>query len=579
MNLFERALNVQVVLVLACLLAGGASTKKEPAKPASSNAPPATLSPLHFADITQSAGIRFVHTNGAFGKKYLPEALGPGCAFIDYDNDGYPDILLVNGEGWPGHETAGKNTLKLYHNNRDGSFTDVTAKSGLGLIMYGMGVAIGDYDNDGFDDIFITALGQSHLFHNNGNGTFTDVTKSAGLWGIQEFSTSAAWVDYDRDGKLDLLVGNYVDWTPQKDIACSLDGTHKSYCTPESYAGVPPRLWHNLGNGKFEDVTQKAGLSGSTKTLGVTIFDFNNDGWPDLLLANDTQPNKLYVNNGNGTFAEKGVQAGIAFSEDGVARAGMGIDAGDYDHSGKPSIIISNFSNQMMALYHNEGNGLFVDEAPRSEIGHASLLTLGFSCFFLDYDLDGWPDIFVANGHIEDDIEKIQQRIKYRQPPHLFRNLGQGRFEEVTARMGPAFSTPRLARGAAYADINNDGYPDLLITTNGGAPVLLRNPGGNNHGLRIKLIGTKSNRDGIGAAVRVKKGNDTQYQMLHGGGYLSQNELVLTFGLGTAASADNVEITWPSGQVDRLSNVEAGQTVVVEEGKGITSSRKFNPPL
>ena len=575
MNLFERAIHAPVVLVLAFLLAGGASTTKRAARPASSNAAPPAVSPLHFADITQSAGIRFVHTNGAFGKKYLPEALGPGCAFIDYDNDGYPDILLVNGQGWPGHEVAGRNTLKLYHNNRDGSFTDVTAKSGLGLIMYGMGAAIGDYDNDGFDDIFITALGQSHLFHNNGNGTFTDVTKSAGLWGIQEFSTSAAWVDYDRDGKLDLVVANYVDWTPQKDIACSLDGTHKSYCTPESYAGVPPRLWHNLGNGKFEDVSKRAGLTDATKTLGVTIFDYNNDGWPDLLLANDTQPNKLYVNNRNGTFTEKGVQAGIAFSEDGIARAGMGIDAGDYDHSGKPSIIISNFSNQMMALYHNEGNGLFVDEAPRSEIGHASLLTLGFSCFFVDYDLDGWPDIFVANGHIEDDIEKIQQRIKYRQPPHLFKNLGQGRFEEVAARMGPAFNAPRLARGAAYADINNDGYPDLLIATNGGAPVLLRNPGGANHGLRIKLIGTKSNRDGIGAIVKLKKGGDTQYQMLHGGGYLSQNELVLTFGLGQATSVDSVDIEWPSGQRDHLTNVAADQLISVEEGRGISASRKF----
>jgi enediyne biosynthesis protein E4 len=254
----------------------------------------------------------------------------------------------------------------------------------------------------------------------------------------------------------------------------------------------------------------------------------------------------------------------------------MGIDAGDYDHSGKPGIVISNFSNQMMALYHNEGNGLFVDEAPRSEIGHASLLTLGFSCFFLDYDLDGWPDIFVANGHIEDDIEKIQQRIKYRQPPHLFHNLGQGRFEEVTARMGPAFSTPRLARGAAYADINNDGYPDLLIATNGGAPVLLRNPGGSNHGLRIKLIGTKSNRDGIGAVVRVKKGSETQYQMLHGGGYLSQNELVLTFGLGQATGVDSIDIDWPSGQHDHLTNVAADQLISVEEGRGITANRKFN---
>jgi hypothetical protein len=531
---------------------------------------------LQFADVTQSSGIRFVHKNGAFGKKYLPEALGPGCAFIDYDNDGYPDILLINGKGWPGHEEPSGSTLKLYHNNRNGTFTDVTAAAGLALSVYGMGVAIGDYDNDGYDDIFVTAVGQSHLFHNNHNGTFKDVTREAGLWGITEFSTSAAWVDYDRDGKLDLIVGNYVDWSPQKDIVCTLDGTHKSYCTPESYSGVAPRLWHNLGNGKFEDVTRKAGLFDPTsKTLGITMLDYNGDGWPDLLFANDTQPNKLYVNNKNGTFTERAVQAGIAFSEDGIARAGMGVDAGDYDHSGRPSIVFSNFSNQMMSLYHNEGNGLFVDEAPRSEIGRASLLTLGFSCFFFDYDLDGWPDIFVANGHLEDDIEKIQKRIKYRQPPHLFHNVGGVKFQDVAAQLGPEFSAPRLGRGAAFADINNDGYPDVLITTNGGAPALFRNPGGGNRGLRIKLIGTKSNRDGIGAAVQVKIGNDTQYQLLHSGGYLSQSELVLTFGLGAATRADSVEISWPSGQVDHLSNLDGDQTVIVEEGKGVTSSRKF----
>jgi hypothetical protein len=439
-----------------------------------------------------------------------------------------------------------------------------------------MGVAIGDYDNDGYDDIFVTAVGQSHLFHNIHNGSFRDVTREAGLWGINEFSTSAAWVDYDRDGKLDLIVGNYVDWSPQKDIKCTLDGTHKSYCTPESYPGVSPRLWHNLGDGKFEDVTRKTGLyDPSSKVLGVTALDYDGDGWPDLLFANDTQPNKLFVNNKNGTFTDKGVQAGIAFSEDGVARAGMGVDAGDYDHSGRPSIIISNFSNQMMSLYHNEGNGLFVDEAPRSEIGHDSLLTLGFSCFFFDYDLDGWPDIFVANGHIEDDIEKIQQRIKYRQPPHLFHNSGGGKFQDVAFQMGKSFSLPRLARGAAFADIDNDGFLDVLVTTNGGTPALFHNPGGANHGIRIKLVGTKSNRDGIGAVVRLKNGADSQYQMLHSGGYLSQSELMLTFGLGQATRADSLEITWPSGQVDRVNNVEANQTVVVEEGKGITSSRKF----
>jgi hypothetical protein len=532
---------------------------------------------IRFRDITTQAGIHFTHNNGAFGKKWLPETMGPGCAFIDYDNDGYPDILLVNGEDWPGHPHAGATTLKLYHNNRNGTFTDVTRRAGLAIPMYGMGVAIGDYDNDGFDDIFISAMGQSYLFHNNGNGTFTDVTKSAGMWGPNEFSTGAAWVDYDRDGKLDLVVSNYVQWSPQTDLYCTIDGAHKSYCTPESYKGTSVRLWHNLGGGKFEDATQKANLVDPTsKSLGIAILDSNGDGWPDILIANDTQPNKLYLNKKNGTFEERGVAAGIGFSEDGVARAGMGVDAADYDRSGHPSLLITNFSNQMVSLYHNEGNGLFVDEAPQSEIGRATLVTLGFGCFFFDYDNDGWPDIFVADGHIEDGIERVQKRVYYAEPPHLFRNLGGGKFTEVTAQMGKSFNAPKVARAAAYGDIDNDGYEDILLTTNGGPAYLFHNEGGTNRSLRIKLVGTKSNRDGIGAIARVTSGNDKQWKMLRSGSsYLAQSELVLSFGLGQRSKADSVEIRWPSGQVDKLSNINAGQTVTITEGKGITSNRAY----
>jgi hypothetical protein len=401
----------------------------------------------------------------------------------------------------------------------------------------------------------------------NSKSVFTDVTTASGLAARSEFSTSSAWLDFDRDGNLDLIVGNYVQWSPETDLFCTLDGTTKSYCTPESYKGASARLWRNRGDGTFEDVTSKAGLLDDTsKTLGVAVLDMNQDLWPDLLLANDTQPNRLYINNGKGGFSERGVLAGIAFSEEGIARAGMGVDAADYDRSGHPSVIITNFANQMLALYHNEGNGLFVDEAPRSAVGRATLLTLGFGCFFFDYDLDGWLDIFVANGHIDSDIERIQTRIKYAQPAHVFRNTGKGVFEAATQSLGAAIRQPRVGRGAAYGDIDNDGDLDVVMTTNGGPAVLLRNDGASNRSLRIRLIGSASNRNGFGTTVRVTAGGETQTQIMRSGSsYLSQSENILTFGLGMRTQADAVEIRWPSGSTERISNVRSGGVVTVTE--------------
>ncbi|HVT97570.1 MAG TPA: CRTAC1 family protein [Acidobacteriaceae bacterium] len=534
------------------------------------SAPAPAPAHVHFADITQKAGIHFTYNNGAFGKKYLPETMGPGVAFIDYDNDGWQDIFLVNGDAWPGHPGP-TTTAHLYHSNHDGTFTDVTRKAGLAVALYGLGVAVGDYDNDGWDDLFVTTYGQNHLFRNNHNGTFTDVTKKSGLTTPPEFSASAAWVDYDRDGHLDLLVTNYVDWSPAKDRYCSMDGKTKSYCTPETYPGASLRLWHNNGNGAFTDVTRKAGLyDTSSKSLGIAVLDANQDGWPDFAISNDTQPNKLYINNRNGTFTEQGVPAGIAYSDDGLARAGMGIDAADYDRSGYPGILLTNFSNQMLSLYQNQHNGLFVDTAPSSEVGRSSLLTLGFGCFFFDYDLDGWPDFYVADGHLDDSIERIQQRIRFAEPPHLYHNLDGKGFADVAAQMGQSFAAPRVARGAAYGDINNDGAPDIVITTNNGPAALFLNQGATNHALRIRLIGTKSNRDGIGAVVSVKSATTFQKQMLRSGSsYLSASELVLTFGLGSSAKADSIEVRWPSGAVDHLTNTNADQIVTIREGSGL----------
>jgi len=544
--------------------------------PAASPTPPRPSGPIEFTDVSAQAGIRFKHNTGAFGKKYLPETLGTGCAFFDYDNDGWQDILLVNSMDWPEHKT-GKSFLALYHNNQDGTFTDVTRQAGVATEMYGIGVAIADYDNDGNDDIYITCVGPNHLFRNLGGGKFAEVTARAGV-GDPGFSTSAAWFDYDNDGKLDLFVANYVDWSVEKDQFCSLDGKNKSYCTPQSYKGQSSTLYHNKGNGSFENVTQRAGLNDPTsKSLGVALLDYNSDGWLDLFIANDTEPNKLYKNNGNGTFTDEAVAAGVAFSEAGTARAGMGVDAGDYEGSGRPGIVLGNFTNESMALYRNDGSGLFTDEAPNSGIGKMSAQSLTFAVFFFDYDLDGLLDVFAANGHVSDDISVVQPNIKYAQPPHLFHNKGKKKFEEMTGKLGRALQRAIVGRGAAYGDFDNDGDLDLLITSNNGPARLLRNDNANqNDLLRVKTVGTRSNRDGIGARITLKtpKGMKLFNMVKTGSSYCSQSELPVVFGLGAPEDGRmlSLEIAWPSGGRDTITDLKPNQSITVLEGKGITNA-------
>ena len=546
------------------------------ASPSPSPTPPRPSGPIEFTDVTAEAGIHFKHNSGAFGKKYLPETIGSGAAFLDYDNDGWQDILLVNSMDWPENKKR-RSYPALYHNNKDGTFTDVTAQAGLAVEMYGIGVAVADYDNDGNEDIYITCVGPNHLFRNLGGGKFVDMTKSAGV-GDPGFSTSAAWFDYDNDGKLDLFVGNYVDWSPQTDLFCTLDGKNKSYCTPQTYKGQSATLYHNRGNGTFENVTARAGLNDPAgKTLGVALLDYDDDGWTDLFVANDTEPNKLYHNNHNGTFTDNAVIAGVAFSEAGTARAGMGVDAADYDGSGRQSVVIGNFTNESIALYHNDGSGLFTDDAPASGIGKMSAQSLTFATFFFDYDLDGLLDIFAANGHVSDDISIVQPTVKYAQPPHLFHNKGKKKFEEVSSKLGRALTRAIVGRGAAYGDFDNDGDLDLLITTNNGPARLLRNDNANqNDLLRVRTVGTRSNRDGIGAKVVLKSSKGrTEFETVRtGSSYCSQSELPLTFGLGKPEEGTTLtlEITWPSGQKDRISDIKPNQSIVVQEGKGVISS-------
>lgn len=604
---------------------------------------------FHFTDITRQAGIRFKHNNGAFGLRLMPETMGSGAAFIDYDNDGYQDIFFVNSRDWTDAEIRdyktgawltpeydyhisrqrsgnGARALTkwvpprpkhrrtpgaLYRNNGDGTFTDVTQGSGLDIEMFGMGAAAGDYDNDGRCDLYVTAWGRNYLFRNQGQGRFREVARQAGVQG-SGWGSGAAFFDYDKDGKLDLLVCRYVRWSPRGDVFRTLDGARKSYAWPVSYPGDSSSLYRNRGDGTFADVSQRAGIarrlsvkpetrsqgassqtsprkagekSGAKsqalagKSLGVAVCDYNDDGWPDVAIANDTRPNWLFRNNRDGTFTEVGAEAGIAYSSSGKARAGMGIDAGDMDGSGRDSFVIGNFNAEMLALYRNRG-GNFTDIAPDSPMGQASITSLTFGCLFTDFDNDGRLDIFAANGHIDPDVRHAMPLVGYPQRPLLFHNAGGGRFQEVGWQSGAVLRRRIVARGLAVADIDLDGDSDVLLTTNGGAPLLLRNdtprvlkPALEHNALRLVLRGSRSNRDGIGALVKATIGGTTRTTLRRmvrsGSSYLSQSELPLTIGMGAATRMETLSIHWPSGATTILNDVTANQIVTVHESKGV----------
>jgi len=564
----RRALpTVLLCLLPAALLLGAGATA------------PATAAdgPL-FVDVTSAAGIDFTHQTGAFGKKWLPETMGSGVVVFDADGDGRLDLLFLNGRDFPGAKgSPGRSaTQQLYLNRSEKGgpirFQNGTAGSGLGLHAYCMGGAAGDLDKDGDADVYLSCLGQDHLFENRG-GKFTDISQKAGLTQKYEFGVSVAMLDADHDGRLDIYATRYVTWTPENDLFCTLDGESKAYCTPESYEGASPRFYRNVsedGTIKLEDRTKEAGLYKPTaKSLGVTVLDLDGDGWEDMAVANDTQPNLLYRNKGKGVYEEIGVASGMAFSEAGVARGGMGIDAADYDHSGRPSIVIGNFANEMVALYRNEGNQLFVDVAPTSHVGRKTLLNLTFGAFYFDYDLDGWLDLFLANGHLDPDVERIQPRVTYAQPSQLFHNEGKGRYVEVTGdAIADLTSPPRVARGAAWADFDRDGDPDIVLTTNDGPAVLFENRSSGNHWLELALHGTRSDRQGIGSRIELTSGGETQRWLVRAGGsYLSQSQVDPLFGLGAAKRADKIVVRWPSGAEQTFQDVAADQVFEITEPK------------
>jgi enediyne biosynthesis protein E4 len=540
---------------------------------ASDPAPPK----VEFVDIAARAGLMAkTEDGGEKAKKFIIETTGSGAAFIDYDNDGWPDIFLMNGTTLEGFPKGQEPTSHLYHNNHDGTFTDVTKKAGVALTGWGQGVCAGDYDNDGWVDLYVTFWGHNILLHNNGDSTFTDVTKKSGLWHDDvRWSTGCAFVDYDRDGHLDLFVTHYVDLdlantpTPGSRTSCQWKGL-PVMCGPRGLKGTLSSLYHNNGDGSFSDVSDKSGVANTESYYCFTALtgDFDGDGWPDIYVSCDSTPSMLFHNNRNGTFTEIGVAAGVAFNEDGREQAGMGAHAVDYDGDGWLDIIKTNFSDDTATLYHNNGDGTFTDVTLAAGLG-ANTQFLGWGTLFVDVDNDGWPDLFMANGHVYPEIEGKSLSASFRQRKILYWNQHNGKFKDISLEAGPGITTPFNSHGVAAADFDNDGAVEILVNNSHDAPSLLKNYGTHENWILLKLMGTKSNRDAIGARVTLYADGHQQLQEVRsGGGYISQSDFRLHFGLGKAAKVDRLEIRWPSGLIDKLENVQANQIVTIKEGAG-----------
>jgi enediyne biosynthesis protein E4 len=525
-----------------------------------------------FEDVTKTSGIVWVHNNAHSPERFLPETVGAGCAFFDYDNDGWMDIFLVNSGASDFYSPATPLKNALYHNNHDGSFTDVTDKAGLSGGRFGMGVAVADYDGDGWQDLYVTNYGPNVLYRNNGNGTFTDVTDKAGVV-TQGWSTCAVWFDYDNDGKLDLFVSSFVSFDKSQHLLCvDKTMTQNYYCIPRIFKPRASYLFHNNGNGSFTDVSTESGITASPgKSFGVVATDVNNDGLLDLFVANDTLPNFLFINKGGGKFEEVGLQAAVAYSEAGKPRSGMGVDATDYDGDGWQDLFVANIDQEFFSLYHNEKDLTFTDEP--GEIGPATQLLSGWGLKFFDYDDDGDPDLLLVNGHPDDLIEMKASRVKYKEPLLLFENTGTG-FKNVSAQSGNVFTKQFSGRGMAVGDFDNDGDLDVLISNNGEAPLLLRNEGGNrNNWLGLQLVATKSNPGAAGAIITWQAAGMKRSRLrTAGGSYLSSSDPRELLGLGAASKLENVEIRWPSGKVDKLTDLPVNRYVKVVEGSGLVKS-------